>query len=202
MSSEIVDIIRDVVARASEGLVITVPEVLDPATVPTSFVEVTNPELSYVFGNARYFKDDLDDKTKAEVTSDRKFPAVCLFAPVKEKRNQEDPDTHQLYTKANVSLLIACSSVKEWSNEQREVYSFKHILRPIYNRLMEALERDHRLYWGYGRKIPHEYSENYSYGRYGAYIDTAGNAVSEPIDAINIMNLQLKVNINNCQRRR
>ena len=201
MSTEIVDIIGDVVSRVSEGLSITIPEVLDAATVPTSFIDVDSPEVSYVFGNARYFKDDLDDKGKAEETSVKKFPVVCLFAPIKEKRNQEDPEKRQFYTKASVNLLIACSSVKEWSNGQRKVYSFENILRPIYRRLMEELENDRRLDWGYGGKIPHEYSENYSYGRYGAYTDTAGNAVSEPIDAINIMNLQLKVKIDNCRRK-
>ena len=35
------------------------------------------------------------------------------------------------------------------------------------------------------KKVKHSYSENYSYGRYGAYTDS-GEAVSEPIDAINI----------------
>ncbi len=197
MSNEVVDIFEDVVSRLSEDLTITVPDSLDPVT----FTEVVNPNVSYVFGNARYFKDDLDDKSKAEVTSVTKFPVVCLFAPVKEKRNQEDPESHQKYTTARVSLLIACSSKKEWSNKQREVYSFENILRPIYRRLMAVLERDRRLDWGYGRKIPHEYSENYSYGRYGAYADAAGNAVSEPIDAINIVNLQIKIKPNNCRRR-
>ena len=192
MSSEIVDIFADVVNKVSQGLVITMPNALDPAT----FIEVSNPDISYIFGNARYFKDDLDDKSKAEVTNVTKFPVVCLFAPIKEKRNQEDPMKKQYYTTARVSLLIACSSVKDWTNEQRKVYSFENILR-----LLEELENDKRLDWGYGGKIPHEYSENYSYGRYGAYTDSAGNAVSEPIDAINIVNLQLKIKpINNCTR--
>ena len=197
MSNEIVDIFSDVVAKVSEGLRITVPTGYNPDT----FTEIECPEVAYVFGNGRYFKDDLDDKSKAEITSVRKFPVVCLFAPIKEKRNQEDPLKHQYYTTARVSLLIACSSVKEWSNEQRKVHSFENILRPIYTRLMEVLANDRRLDWGYGCKIPHEYSENYSYGRYGAYIDTDGHMVSEPIDAINIVNLQLKIKpLNNCSR--
>lgn len=197
MSSEIVDIFADAVAKVGDGLTITMPDALNPET----FIAIDNPDVSYVFGNARYFKDDLDDKSKSEVTSVGKFPVVCLFSPIKEKRNQEDPVSHQFYTTARVNLLIACSSTKEWSNEQRKVYSFENILRPIYRRLMAVLERDRRLDWGYGRKIPHEYSENYSYGRYGAYTDAAGNAVSEPIDAINIVNLQIKIKPNNCRRR-
>ena len=201
MSSEIVDIFADVVSRISDGLTITIPEMMYSQELPESFAEVANPAVSYVFGNARYFKDDLDDKAKSGVTSVAKFPVVCLFSPIKEKRNQEDPVTHQYYTTAKVNLLIACSSTKEWSNEQRKVYSFENILRPIYRRLMEELGRDRRLDWGYGGKIPHEYSENYSYGRYGAYTDASGNAVSEPIDAINIVNLQVKVKIQNCKRK-
>ena len=198
MSSEIVDIFADVVNKVSQGLVITMPNALDPAT----FIEVSNPDISYIFGNARYFKDDLDDKSKAEVTNVTKFPVVCLFAPIKEKRNQQDPMKKQYYTTARVSLLIACSSVKDWTNEQRKVYSFENILRPIYFKLLEVLENDPRLDWGYGGKIPHEYSENYSYGKYGAYTDSTGNAISEPIDAINIVNLQLKIKpINNCRRK-
>ena len=197
MSSEIVDIFADVVAQVSDGLHITVPDGYNPDT----FTEIDCPAVSYVFGNAKYFKDDLDDKTKAEVTSVSKFPVVCLFAPIKEKRNQEDATKRQYFTTARVNLLIACSSVKEWSNEQRKVYSFENILRPIYRRLMEVLESDKRLDWGYGHKIPHEYSENYSYGRYGAYVDNEGHFISEPIDAINIVNLQLKIKpLNNCSR--
>ena len=197
MSTEIVDIFADAVRGLCDGLTIVTPDALNPET----FISIVNPHVSYVFGNARYFKDDLDDKTKAEVTAMGKFPVVCLFSPIREKRNQEDSVSHQYYTTARVNLLIACSSTKEWSNQQRKVYSFENILRPIYRRLMEVLKRDRRLDWGYGGKIPHEYSENYSYGRYGAYTDTAGNAVSEPIDAINIMNLQLKVKIDNCRRK-
>lgn len=196
MSSEIVDIFADIVAKTGDGLTIVTPCAMEPNT----FKAVDNPVVSYVFGNARYFKDDLDDKSKAVETSQVKFPVVCLFSPIKERRNQRDAVNGSIYTTAEVSLLIACSSTKEWSNEQRKVYSFENILRPIYRRLMEELKRDHRLQWDYSGEIPHEYSENYSYGRYGAYID-GSNAVSEPIDAINITRLTVKVKIQNCIRK-
>ena len=166
--------------------------------------------IMYVFSaSAESFQTGIGTSITRALLS---VPAHFLFGVVlgyflslakfqKEKRNQEDPVSHQFYTTAKVSLLIACSSTKEWSNEQRKVYSFENVLRPIYKRLMEVLERDRRLDWGYGGKIPHEYSENYSYGRYGAYTDANGNAVSEPIDAINIVNLQVKVKIQNCIRK-
>ena len=44
----------------------------------------------------------------------------------------------------------------------------------------------------YNAIIPHDYSENYSYGRYGAFTES-GEELSEPIDAINIRFLDIKV---------
>ena len=46
--------------------------------------------------------------------------------------------------------------------------------------------------------VPHEYSENYSYGRYGAYTES-GEEVSEPIDAINIRSMELIVKNQSCR---
>lgn len=146
------------------------------------------PVINYTFGNAQYVKDKLDELSKSQSGTELKYPMIVLFCPFNEKRN--DPD---YYSKANVNVLIACSSRKDWSNEERLTTSFKNILRPIYKRLLDVLRDDSRLDFGYNENIKHEYSENYSYGRYGAYTDK-GDEVSEPIDAINIRNLELKIN--------
>ena len=108
---------------------------------------------------------------------------------------------HKYYTKAKISLLIACSSCRDWSNEKREKTSFQNILRPICKKLFEVLKDDIRFDWGYAPVIKHKYSENYSYGRYGAYTEK-GEEISEPIDAINIKALEIKINKPlNCNRR-
>lgn len=136
--------------------------------------------------------------SKAPQSADRKpkFPLVALFTPVLEKRDSED---YQM--KAKVNILIACSSRQEWSNEQRLTTSFVNILRPVYERLMSALKSDGRFIIAYNGVIPHTYSENYSYGRYGAYTQS-GEPVSEPIDAINIGNLEIKIKNVKCLNRR
>ena len=56
---------------------------------------------------------------------------------------------------------------------------------------------DDRFDWGYG-KVNHGYSENYSYGRYGAYTEK-GDALSETIDAINIKSMEITINNPNCR---
>lgn len=186
-SLEIVEILADVVKASSIGCTISV---LD---IKGGFKEIDCPEINYIFGNSQYFKDSLDELSKTPQGREMKFPAIALFCPVNEKRN--NPDYHSI---AKINVLIACSSNQQWSNEQRLHTSFRNYLRPIYNRFLEALKEDGRLDFGYEENIPHEYSENYSYGRYGAHTGT-GDTVSEPIDAINISNLELKVKLPNCR---
>lgn len=186
-SREIIEIIADVVKATAKECNIVVTYRDDTTE------SIACPDINYIFGNAQYVKDSLDTMSKATSTNDMKFPLIALFCPYKEQRDLPD-----YFSKATVNILIACSSSKEWSNEERLARSFQNILRPIYRRLKEELLADGRIDFGYNDLIPHEYSENYSYGRYGAHTGT-GDALSEPIDAINISNLELKIKNNSCR---
>lgn len=188
MTVDIVDIFRDVVSKASQDLKILCPD------GNGGFQEVENPKLNYIFGNSQYIKDTLDLYSQSEEQLPSKFPLVGLFCPINEKR-----DSRHYHSKAKVSLVIACSSTDNWTNEEREVNSFRNILRPIYERLLDVLLEDGRLEWGIDDKVKHDYSENYSYGRYGAYTDT-GQKMSDPIDAINISSMEITIKNSNCRR--
>lgn len=153
---------------------------------------IKSPAVNYIFGNAQYIKDVLDKYSKSQ--SVNKLPLIALFTPINEERGNKD-----YFSKTKVSMIIACSTRKEWSNEERRIKSFRNVLRPIYKRLLEVLLEDNRFEWDYD-EIRHSYSENYSYGRYGAYTDS-GDEVSEPIDAINIRSMEIKINNLNCKRR-
>ena len=183
-SRDIIDIIRDVVKATSKECPIIVFDHLG------KFKEIECPELNYVFGNSRYVKSRLDELS-IEGTYP-KLPMIALFLPFTEQRG--NPDYH---AKAKIRILIACSTIRDWSNEQRKEYSFKNILHPIYNSFMKALKADGRLRISYDGDIPHEYSENYSIGRYGLYKDP-DDAVSEPIDAINLTNIELIIKNKSC----
>ena len=150
------------------------------------------PTITYIFGDDQYIKDNLDEYSK--VTGVEKLPLIALFTPVKEKRGLAG-----IASEAKVSILIACSSRKEWNNEQRKEYSFENILRPIYDAFMDALKSNPQIEKNYDGSMSHVYSENYSYGKYGAYT-ASGDVVSEPIDAINISDLQITINQLNCKR--
>ena len=186
-SREIVEIISDVVKRTSDDCEITI------ASANGCCRQLKCPTINYVFGNGQYVKDTLDILSKTPKSNAVKFPLIALFCPFNERRDSAD-----YYSKAKVRLLIACSSSTEWSNEKRRKTSFENILRPVYRRFLEALREDGRFAFGYDEQISHEYSENYSYGKYGALTES-GELVSEPIDAINITNLLLTVKNPNCR---
>lgn len=186
-SREIIEILADVVKATSNGCTLIITDANGDKTIDC-------PPINYTFGNAQYVKDCLDELSKSAYGNNIKFPLIALFCPFNEQRNSPD-----YYTKAKVRVLIACSTDRLWANEQRLQTSFINQLRPIYNRFLEALKDDGRFDFGYDDHVNHEYSENYSYGRYGAYTGT-GDAVSEPIDAINITNLELKVKQPNCRK--
>lgn len=186
-SREIVEILADVVRETSRNCEIMVPG------YPSGERAISCPQINYTFGNAQYVKDRLDELSLMPKGNEMKFPMIALFCPVNERR-----DSAKYFTLAKVRVLIACSSKQQWSNEQRLHTSFINVLRPIYRRFIEALKDDGRFDFGYDGHVAHEYSENYSYGRYGAHTGT-GDALSEPIDAINISNLELKVKNNSCR---
>lgn len=181
-SREIVEMFADVVRHTSPG-----------CRVVMCGQEIECPDINYTFGNAQYVKDKLDELSTTCHGSASKFPLIALFCPFVERRDSPD-----YYSMAKVRVLIACATDREFSNEQRCELSFENILRPIYRRFLEALKEDGRFDFGYDTCVEHEYSENYSYGRYGA-VTAAGDAVTDPIDAINITNLKLKVKPQTCR---
>ncbi len=186
-SRDITKIIEDVVAKVHSGLVVVYTDYNEETR------EEQEPGISYVFGNTQYIKAYLDEMSKGQYGADEKLPMIALFTPIVEDRN--NPDYHAV---VKVNILIACKTNRDWSNEQRRDYSFASVLRPIYARFLEELKADGRLDFGYKDNIRHSYSENYSYGKYGAFTST-GDEVSEPIDAIDIRNLELKITHQNCR---
>ncbi|MCF0219326.1 MAG: hypothetical protein HUK14_06050 [Muribaculaceae bacterium] len=186
-SRDITKIFEEIVSLVPNGLHITYTDYNEEE------IEVVNPHVNYVFGNTQYVKATLDEMSKGRFMADEKLPMIALFNPIVEDRGNPD-----YYAVVKVNVLIACQTNRDWSNEQRRDYSFVNVLRPIYDRFIEELKADGRFDFGYNTSIKHSYSENYSYGKYGAFTST-GEEVSEPIDAIDIRNLELKITHQNCR---
>jgi len=188
--TQIEDLFKSVVDAVADSVTITKTKT-DGTTE-----QQTGVAINYIFGSAQYVKDMLDVRSKGNGGNmPLKFPLVALQTP-----NIVTVDSGDYQYKTRVNLIIACSSRKEWSNEKRMETSFKNVLLPIYERLIEVLLSDARFDWGYGavEYVPHTMSKNFDYGRYGA-VTANGEEVSEPIDAIDVRSLELTVNNPNCR---
>ena len=189
MMDQIEDIFKSIVEAVGQSVTITKTKT-DGTTE-----ELTPVDVNYIFGSAQYVKDMLDVRSKGANAMPVKFPLIALQTP-----NVVTVDSGDYQYKTKLNLIIACSSKKDWSNEKRMETSFKRILLPIYEKLIEVLLTDPRFDWVYGEVayVPHTMSKNFDYGRYGA-VTPSGQEVSEPIDAIDIRSLEIKVNNQSCR---
>lgn len=187
---QIEDIFRSIVEAVGKSVTITKTR-SDGATDVVDGVSI-----NYIYGSAQYVKDILDVRGKGKQGMPVKLPLIALQTP-----NVVTIDSADYQYKTKINLVIACSSRKDWSNEKRMETSFKRVLLPIYEKLIDVLLSDPRFDWGYGGLdfVPHTMSKNFDYGRYGA-LTPSGQEVSEPIDAIDIRSLEIKVNNQSCLR--
>ena len=187
---QIEEIFKSVVDAVGESVTITKTKA-DGTTE-----EVTGVAINYIYGSAQYIKDMLDIRSKSKNAMQVKFPLVALQTP-----NVVTVDSGDYQYKTKLNLIIACSSKKDWSNEKRMETSFRRVLLPIYEKMIEVLLTDLRFDWGYGETeyVPHTMSKNFDYGRYGA-LTPNGEEVSEPIDAIDIRSLEIVVNNQTCRK--
>lgn len=184
---EIVEIFRDVLSQVNTDCELTLIR-------RDGFEEIIPcPPINYIFGNSDYIKEQLDVQSSHSGTEDLKYPFIALMSPFLEKR-----DSVKYFSRASLKLIIAWPTTEEYSNEERSIISFQNVLRPIYRRLLECLKEDSRLDFGYDNFVSHDYSENYSYGKYGA-VTPSGQTVTQPIDAINISNLIITVKNKTCR---
>ena len=152
---QIEDIFRSVVEAVGESVTI-IKTKADGTTE-----EVEGVGINYIYGSAQYIKDMLDVRSKGSNPMPVKFPLIALQTP-----NVVTVDSGDYQYKTKINLIIACSSRKEWLNESRMETSFKRILLPIYEKLIEVLLTDPRFDWGYGETeyVPHTMSKNFDYG--------------------------------------
>ena len=130
MMDQIEDIFKSIVEAVGQSVTITKTKT-DGTTE-----ELTPVDVNYIFGSAQYVKDMLDVRSKGANAMPVKFPLIALQTP-----NVVTVDSADYQYKTKINLIIACSSKKDWSNEKRMETSFKRILLPIYEKLIEAMAR-------------------------------------------------------------
>lgn len=150
--------------------------------------------VSYLFGDWSYISNQLTVWGKSPKTSPLKFPIICLYSPFTEERDAED-------VRVSLEFIIMVNTEKNYSNEDRESISFDKVLRPIYRLFMDEIRGDRRFASDYRGIVPHQYTENYRYGRVGV-LGPDGKPFRDFIDAIEIKNLELTIKKEKCYGKR
>lgn len=150
--------------------------------------------VSYLFGDWNYISNQLTVWGKSPKTSPLKFPIICLYSPFTEERDAED-------VRVSLEFIIMVNTEKDYTNEDRELISFDKVLRPIYRLFMDEIRGDRRFVSDYRGVVPHQYTENYRYGRVGV-LGPDGKPFRDFIDAIEIKNLELTVKNVKCYGKR
>lgn len=150
--------------------------------------------VSYLFGDWNYISNQLTVWGKSPKTSPLKFPLICLYSPFTEERDAED-------VRVSLEFIIMVNTEKDYTNEDRELISFDKVLRPIYRLFMDEIRGDRRFVSDYRGVVPHQYTENYRYGRVGV-LGPDGKPFRDFIDAIEIRNLDLTVKNVKCYGKR
>ena len=117
--------------------------------------------------------------------TDGSYPLIALFQDFPENREGNGG----YYADVTLPIvLIATLTDKNYKAPQRYEFSFKPVLYPIYQLLLEEIAKNGSIIVGDPDKIEHTKYDRLYYGR-----RTLGTAVSDYVDAIELNNLKLTV---------
>lgn len=143
--------------------------------------------VNFLFGDWSYISSVLSKWSSSRDTANSKYPAICLLSPFSENR-----DLPGKKADASLEFIIVTDTLANYTNEQRRELSFKKKLNPIYEEFLNQIKKHKRLDPGYNPSVPHQYTENYRYGRIGV-LDADGKDFKDRIDAIEIKDLKITI---------
>ena len=149
----------------------------------------------YMYGHPVEVVNELQRKTKHPIGKSHKFPLIVLFQDFEESKGENQANESVV----RLNLIIATNTKAEYVSKQRYETTFKPILIPIYDLLMEQIVKSN--YFNnisYGL-VPHTKTDRVYWGKQGLY-GNEGNIFQDRIDAIEIteLNLKIKSHIKTC----
>lgn len=145
----------------------------------------------YMYGHVTEINQRLLLKDKDMVEKYRKYPLVVLNMDIAE-------ESRNGMWHYNLNIAILNYTDRKLNAEQRMAQVFKPILYPIYDDLMVNLKKVGKFSWKpYTLYPPHTKIDRPFWGNKqgGGNVE---NILSDPIDAIEIVNLKISQSITNC----
>ena len=139
----------------------------------------------FKYGHLTEITTMLSEKDKSENYQYQKYPLIVLLLDIPEKKGINPI----IYSEISVRIWICTPTRKEYTSELRTANSFKLVLQPIYDLLMQKIISSG--YFNYDKMvgIPHIKTDRYFWGTDNG----TTNVFNDFIDAIDIENMELKI---------
>lgn len=148
--------------------------------------------IHFEHGHPLEIIETLKQKDASQAFRFQKYPLVALF--------QDFPETNAgigYESEATLHLIIAKGTRKEYKAKERYQHNFKPYLYPVYEALLEELDREKRFQTYGSSKIPHQKWDRLYWGRNGLFGNQA-NIFNDFLDVIEVKSLKLKINLRSC----
>lgn len=137
-------------------------------------------------------------QTLAQMDSDQsarflKYPLVYLVQDFRERRGQQPG----VYAEVNLNIIIAHHTDQNYKITDRMANVFKPVLYPIYYSLIKQLATIPQTLQGNQDVIPHDKWDRSFWGKQAVGGNTS-LSINDYVDAIEIQNLDLKINYQPC----
>jgi hypothetical protein len=143
--------------------------------------------VHYQYGRVPEVINSLSEMERSPAEMIKMYPLIYLVMPF-----DEDNDSMEQDFTATLHVIIISDTQQQWKASERMEYVFKPTLYPIYLELLHQIASSAYFMDHSERQIPHTKTDWPHYGE-------KGNFTNDFIDAIDITNLRLRFNFNNCQ---
>lgn len=154
--------------------------------VQTIVSKITITPLYYMFGHPLEVVDRLQELTNSPTEKDKKYPLIALFADIPiDKRKPIG-----FYGSAKLTIIIATLTDPKYTAEQRIEKTFKPILQPIKEQLVNLIYRHKQ--FSFEDELNYTEIEHYYWGKQGLY-GNVGNIFNDYIDAIELKDIEVLI---------
>lgn len=154
--------------------------------VGTIVSKITTTPLYYMFGHPLEIVGRLQEITQSTTDKDKKYPLIALFADIPIDKT----GPVGFYGRAKLTIIIATLADPNMTAEQRIEATFKPILQPIKEQLVDQLFKHKQ--FSFADELKYWEIEHYYWGRQGLYGNTA-NIFNDYIDAIELRDIDILI---------
>jgi hypothetical protein len=169
----VTDVFTDVVARTSIAL---------------------NRHVNFMFGDVNEVVSQLNQLSMTAETVVKKYPLIALFTDIEEQRGTSEDIQSEMRIN---TIVIATFTKNVYFARERIEKSFKPVLIPIYLEFLKQIDSGNEFKTYGWRDIQHTKLDRLSWGKSALFTDRG--AGTDFIDAIEIRNLNLKLNWKICK---